>query len=58
MYIVNDNIFELNLEVFRFVLGNLESEVVGLVKIGGMNLILVRINDDLDSKIFVLFIVF
>lgn len=58
MYIVNDNIFELNLEVFRFVLGNLESLVVGLVKIGGMNLILVRINDDLDSKIFVLFIVF
>lgn len=58
VYIVNDNTFEPNPEVFRLVLGNPESQAAGLAKIGGMNSTLVRINDDSDSKILVLSIAF
>lgn len=58
VYIVNDNTFEPNPEVFRLVLGTPESQAAGLAKIGGMNLTLVRINDDSDSKILVLSIAF
>lgn len=58
VYIMNDNTFEPNPEVFRLVLGNPESQAAGLAKIGGMNSTLVRINDDSDSKILVLSIAF
>lgn len=53
VYIVNDNTYEPNPEVFRLVLGNPESQAAGLAKVGGMNSTLVRINDDSDSKILI-----
>lgn len=52
VYIVNDNTYEPDSEVFRLVLGNPESKAAGLAKVGRMNSTRIRINDDSDSKIY------
>ncbi|XP_062590289.1 extracellular matrix protein 3-like [Saccostrea cucullata] len=51
VYIVNDNIYEPDSEVFRLVLGNPWSLAAGLATVGRMNSTTIRINDDSDKPI-------
>lgn len=51
VYVVNDNMYEPDSEVFSLVLGNPWSQAAGLASVGRLKSTTIRINDDSDSKI-------